>query len=657
MPTTLAAFVNLHGIPRVSAWSLNRDSQCGGAFARTGVVSNTCSGVLQKPLQFTRVFGTLKGTKTAGEEPEATTSAQTQPVSGAADDPAKSPYPIWRPTAAYGSWLQGRLAGADLPGGWWNQGTPAGVSRPRTRRAGPGSRSARCPRTATRPKLVRSAKGNFPSWSPTAVYHQGDRVSFDRLPYQARWYTQGEQPLDELPRRSRARPGSRSSSTPVSRRGTESGSDGMMAFLRRREDEDTGVRRQWGADSHKDPMPAVPRIAGDWSMAFGRAAVVLTVAAWLALVVTVLNGQIIEGVSGHASLLETIGFLVAVSLLAASATAYLFGRLGFYYRARQHRRLPRAMLDEFFAHRRPTADRTRALLPGGAGSDPDDPALDRAAGVPGPARRPAHRRSAEAPLLRARDGCSTARWRCRPRSSGCSRSRAGASTWPSSASRQTLDLTRPTPVPTTCTTLAEEYEFAAGWIRSLGEKYQVSDHNERFFATHVLGKLAADLALTGAALRSAAADDPAKLSAGRACAQLYRRLAWTFRAELSSFQRKTYASLSAEPNKAMNLNSYIGLMGGSYREVQDPGRAAPPSGGGGGGRPGGAGLRLRAHPRRRQRDHARVLPAAGATCSSRKRTARSRWRSRPTARSRARPPASSGSPGRPPTCSTSSTRG
>ena len=50
--------------------------------------------------------------------------------------------------------------------------------------------------------------------------------------------------------------------------------------------------------------------------------------------------------------------------------------------------------------------------------------------------------------------------------------------------------------------------------------------------------------------------------------RLYRRLMWTFRAEITSFERKRYASLSHEPNKAMNLNSYMGLMGGSYREVQ-----------------------------------------------------------------------------------------
>ena len=158
--------------------------------------------------------------------------------------------------------------------------------------------------------------------------------------------------------------------------------------------------------------------------------------------------------------------------------------------------------------------------------------------------------------------------------------------------------------------LAGEYEYAAAWIRSLAEQYKVSDHNERFFTNHVLGRLSADLALTGQALRAAADDDPGKLPQAR-LEQLYRRLAWTFRAEISSFQRKRYASLSAEPNKAMNLNSYIGLMGGSYLRGADAGRAEPRSRRRGRRRPDRAGMRLRADDRRRQRDHAGVLPAAG----------------------------------------------
>lgn len=47
--------------------------------------------------------------------------------------------------------------------------------------------------------------------------------------------------------------------------------------------------------------------------------------------------------------------------------------------------------------------------------------------------------------------------------------------------------------------------------------------------------------------------------------QLYSRLVWVFTFNISYFQRKEYLSLSHEANKAMNLNSYINLMGGKYK--------------------------------------------------------------------------------------------
>lgn len=45
--------------------------------------------------------------------------------------------------------------------------------------------------------------------------------------------------------------------------------------------------------------------------------------------------------------------------------------------------------------------------------------------------------------------------------------------------------------------------------------------------------------------------------------QLYNRLVWIFTVKGWSFERKQYISLSQEGNKAMNLNSFIGLMGAS----------------------------------------------------------------------------------------------
>ena len=326
-------------------------------------------------------------------------------------------------------------------------------------------------------------------------------------------------------------------------------------------------RHQLGVKGHQDPMPVVPRVASDRTMAFGRAAVAVTVAAWLALVITVVNSQLLESGPGHSSLLQTVGFLTAVSLLAASAVAYLFGRLGFYYRARDHRRAPRAVIDEYFSARRPA---TTVLVPSYQEEpgvilmtllsaalqeypdlrvvllidDPPNPRyaeprrqLDAAQALPAEIERllSEPRQRAEQALRRFQDTVD----------------RDGA------------------PTVETIAALAVEYEFAGTWMRSLAAQYQVSDHNERFFATHVLDELATDLTIMGRVLRSAAADDPAKLTIDR-LEQLHHRLVWTFSAKISSFARKRYASLSAEPNKAMNLNSYIGLMGGRYVERQTP---------------------------------------------------------------------------------------
>lgn len=194
----LAAFVNKVGIPRVSIWSLNRDSRCGGAFARTGMLSNACSGVLQKPLEFTRILSGLRGTKTARAEAAAAEPAGREAAPVKADDPATSPYPIWRPTAAYPEGYKVVWQGQIYQAGWWNQSTPPGTVAANSPN-GPWQPIGPVPEGSRAPKLKRLASGSFAKWSPTKVYGQGDRVSFEGLPYEARWYTRGEQPLDELP--------------------------------------------------------------------------------------------------------------------------------------------------------------------------------------------------------------------------------------------------------------------------------------------------------------------------------------------------------------------------------------------------------------------------------------------------------------------------
>jgi chitinase len=195
---SLATFANREGISRVSAWSLNRDSECGSAYPVTGIVSNTCSGVLQSPLEFTKIFSRLRGTKTARSE-QSSAAAQALQQTTTTDNPSTSPYPIWQASAAYVAGYKVVWQDEIYQANWWSQGDAPGSTAASSTTAGPWLLIGPVPAgsTAYTPSLLVSA--TQPAWSATTVYREGQRVSFHGLPYQARWYSKGNQPLDELP--------------------------------------------------------------------------------------------------------------------------------------------------------------------------------------------------------------------------------------------------------------------------------------------------------------------------------------------------------------------------------------------------------------------------------------------------------------------------
>ncbi len=337
------------------------------------------------------------------------------------------------------------------------------------------------------------------------------------------------------------------------------------------------VRRQWGSDRRRQPLPLVAPKVSERRMTIGRLAIVLTVSAWAVYVAFTIEQQFIEGKANSARLvIEAIVYLLMVTGLATSAMAYLITRIGFFYRSRAHARASRVVLDAFFDQ--PAAPVTvlvpsyqedervirTTLLSAALQEYPslqvvlliDDPQhpttrraralLDEARALPG--------------TIEAELGVPASRFRTArdafERSVGDGAGRA--------ATTEDLDE------------LAGHYRFAVEWLDDLAARHEVIDHTDVFFVDHVLGALAADLATVGAALTSASAERIV-LPTGRLL-QLYRRLVATFGARVTSFERKRYRSLSHEPNKAMNLNSYIGLMGGSYQEVQTPlGLALVPS--------------------------------------------------------------------------------
>ena len=325
------------------------------------------------------------------------------------------------------------------------------------------------------------------------------------------------------------------------------------------------ARRQWGADNRQVPLPTVPPPVSDRTIANARLAILVAVLAWLVYVSSVVINQfLLGGATNRRFVLEAAFYLVVVTLLTGSSIAYLSTRLGFFYRSRAHKRVPRARIDEFFdqparsltvlvpSYREDARVIRMTLLSAALQEYPDLRVVLLVDDPPQPAYR------SERELLEAARAVPKEIEALLARPSAhfaAILERFETQSWSDSG----LDQMH---------AVAEQYDWASGWLRDLAASQVVVDHTDTFFANHVVGRLAGDLEATAGAIRSAA--DSGVILPRERIRHFYRRLAMTFHAQLSSFERKQYVSLSHEPNKAMNLNSYIGLMGGRYREIPTP---------------------------------------------------------------------------------------
>jgi chitinase len=190
----VAVFARSHGMARVSQWSLNRDAECGATFAVLRVHSNYCSGVTQKPRQFSTLFS--KALRGSARDKSSSLSTGALPASSSSttvDDPARSPYPIWEPEQAYRVGYKVVWHQAVYVAKWYSQGqTPESPSVTAT--AAPWRLVGPVLATDRPPKLKRLAIGTYPSWSPAKVFKASARVLYHRLPYEAAWYTKGDRP-------------------------------------------------------------------------------------------------------------------------------------------------------------------------------------------------------------------------------------------------------------------------------------------------------------------------------------------------------------------------------------------------------------------------------------------------------------------------------
>lgn len=322
-------------------------------------------------------------------------------------------------------------------------------------------------------------------------------------------------------------------------------------------------------------MPAVPVTVSDRKIAIGRLAVAVTVVAWASFMTLTIFEQFIEGHAWNNRFRYEAGLYMAIiTLLTITSTSFLICRLAFFYRSRAHHRAPRAALDQLLER----APSLTALVP----SYQEDARIIRMTLLSAALQ--------EYPDLRVvlliddppnpTDARKKHLLEAARRLPSEIEALLGEPLGHIDATLESLEATVVTTGhagPAELERLAEQYDYAARWLEDLAAAQDVTDHTERFFADHVLRILAHDLAVLGDALRAGAATDDRRDGPALTDArflELCHRLRRTFSAQLTSFERKTYDSLSDAPNKAMNLNSYIGLMGRNYKDTMTPGGRA-----------------------------------------------------------------------------------
>ncbi len=324
-----------------------------------------------------------------------------------------------------------------------------------------------------------------------------------------------------------------------------------------------GPKGQWGAEKRTQPLSIIHDRPSTRKIAMSRLAVVLTIVLWAVYVISTIIRQFFDGAHGFQFTMQAIGYLVVVTFLTFSALMYLVARQGALQRFSKHVRVPRAKLDEHFS----THQSSITVLVPSYSEEPqvvrktllsavlqEYPAM-RVVLLVDDNPRPKNETAAKQLAAAQNMGVEITKALAEPRE------------------RFTIALTRYEEALADTTSahineLADHYAWAANWLDSFAKKEVIEDHVDIFFTEQVLGELAKELRLMGEAL-AASARDGAVLPSDR-IHQLYRRLAWTFSGEIEVFERKKFASLSHEANKAMNLNAYIGLMGGVYRQEETP---------------------------------------------------------------------------------------
>lgn len=192
--TGLNQFALEHGVGRMSMWSANRDIPCGENYVATHIVSDSCSGVSDEKMSFAEALSDgFDGDIDQFENID--TIKIDKDIEEIVDNPSQSPYQIWEESVTYLKGTKVVWRRNVYESKWWTKGdlpdnpvlqsweTPWQLIGPVL----PGEKPVVVP---TLPPDI------YPDWSGEKIYQGGERVMYDGIPFEAKWWNQGHSPAE-----------------------------------------------------------------------------------------------------------------------------------------------------------------------------------------------------------------------------------------------------------------------------------------------------------------------------------------------------------------------------------------------------------------------------------------------------------------------------
>lgn len=320
-------------------------------------------------------------------------------------------------------------------------------------------------------------------------------------------------------------------------------------------------RRQLGAEKNTNPLSCVHDTPSDFAITYSRIAIVLTIVFWLMYITSVIIKQLIDGPQSYNFTIEVFSYSLIVTFLTLSALMYLITRQGALQNFKKHVRTPQRLLDEHFSKHKSSIT---VLVP----SYSEEVQVIRKTLLSAALQEHSDLRV----VLLLDDNPFKVKPEDVERIEKTKALGAEIEAFLSEPYNKSIELHTELQAKGFIYTreaiqkIIAQYNWSAEWLEKKAQEEILEDHVDVFFAEQIFIGLAKDLRTAATELESIHLEGE-KLSKSR-MEQVCNRLVWIFRAKLDLFERKRYISLSHELNKAMNLNSYIGLMGGMYRKVR-----------------------------------------------------------------------------------------